>query len=218
MHAGAAYVESLAPQLDTAGARVVDKLHGLSIGHRLAWYKQRETEPVAARLRAGDRALSLDDVLASAGAGLRSPGMYSWWVDDAGAADLSAGLGHVLAPGLVYAGLAGATRKGGRASSNTLWGRIATMHLGNKYEFSTLRRTLGSILAHANDQPSIEEARLTAWMRAHLRVVLIPVADADTLDALETEILRELDPPLNLAKVDRTPLRQRVSALRKQYS
>jgi len=51
-------------------------------------------------------------------------------------------------------------------------------------------------------------------MHAHLRVVAIPVADADTLDALESDILAELDPPLNLAKVNKTPLRVRLSAVR----
>lgn len=173
---------------------------------------------VLAQLSDESRAVSLRDVLASAGAGLRSPGMYSWWVDDAGARDLSVGLDHEIAAGLVYAGLAGATRKGGATSSNTLWGRMTTMHLDRKHEFSTLRRSLGSILAHANGQPAIDEAQLTTWMHAHLRVVLVPVANADTLDDLETESLKKFDPPLNLAKVDRTPIRHRLSALRKQYA
>lgn len=55
-------------------------------------------------------------------------------------------------------------------------------------------------------------------MYAHLQVITIPVASPDTLDALETAILSELDPPLNLAKVGRTPLRQQLSSLRKQYA
>jgi hypothetical protein len=54
-------------------------------------------------------------------------------------------------------------------------------------------------------------------MHAHLRVVPIPVADADMLDELETALLTELDPPLNLAKVPKTPLRRQLSVLRKQY-
>ncbi|WP_245925192.1 DUF6884 domain-containing protein [Nocardia nova] len=224
VHAGSAYVQAIEPYLRAAGAQVVDELHGLSIGRRLAWYTQRtpgdvdDASEVVGRLGDTSRAMSLDDVMASGGVGLRTPGMYSWWVDDAGAADLTTGLGHAIAPGLIYAGLAGATRKGGASSSNTLWGRIATMHLGRKHEFSTLRRSLGSILAHANGQSMIDEAQLTLWMHAHLRVVLIPVANADRLDDLETEILAELDPPLNIAKVARTPLRQRLSALRKQYA
>lgn len=57
------------------------------------------------------------------------------------------------------------------------------MHLGKKHEFSTLRRSLGSILAEANGQQAIDEVELTRWMHAHLRVVPIPVADADTLNA-----------------------------------
>jgi hypothetical protein len=224
IHAGAAYVESLEAALGSAGARVVDQLKGLSFGRRLSWYLQHQGVGVASegavisQLRDPALALTLSDVVATGGVGLRTPGIYSWWVDEAGAADLSAGLGHQIQPGLIYAGLAGATRSGGSSSSNTLWGRIATMHLGKSHEFSTLRRSLGSILASSHGQWTIDEVQLTRWMHAHLRVVPIPVADADTLGDLETQILAELDPPLNLAKVGKTPLRRRLTALRKQYS
>ncbi len=78
---------------------------------------------------------------------LRAPGLYSWWVDDGGAADLAQGLERDIVPGLIYVGLAGATRKGGGRSSNTLWGRIATMHRGKNHQFSTLRLSLGATLA-----------------------------------------------------------------------
>jgi hypothetical protein len=43
-------------------------------------------------------------------AGLRhldSPGLYSWWVDDRGAIDLSTGLGHPVVAGRIYAGQKG---------------------------------------------------------------------------------------------------------------
>jgi len=220
IHAGSAYVESAEEALRSLGAVVVDQLHGLSFGRRLSWYLQhgsgarRGGNDVAEQLRDRSRAVALDDLLASGGAGLRSSGVYSWWVDEAGAQDLRRGLGHEVAAGLIYAGLAGATRKGGAKSSNTLWGRISTMHLGKRHEFSTLRRSLGSVLQSAAGSAAINEADLTRWMRAHLRVVAIPISDADTLDALESEILAELDPPLNLAKVHQTPLRARLSALR----
>ena len=91
------------------------------------------------------------------------------------------------------------------------------MHLGGRHEFSTFRRSLGSILASALLAPGIDEAALTAWMYEHLRVVAVPVADADTLDELETTVLAELDPPLNLMKVPKTPVRRRLSELRRQY-
>lgn len=224
VHAGAAYIDSVEDALQQRGAQVIDQLKGLSFGRRLSWYLQHEpasgTEGpvVVSQLRDGMSAMALSDVLETGGTGLRMPGMYSWWVDKAGAADLSSGLGHRVEPGLLYAGLAGATRSGGSSSSNTLWGRIATMHLGKRHEFSTLRRSIGSIIASAYHQPTIDEVQLTRWMHAHLRVIAIPVANRDSLDDLETEILAELDPPLNLAKVAKTPLRHRLSALRKQYA
>jgi len=224
IHAGAAYVESVEAALRPLGGVVTDQLHGLAFGRRLSWYVWQGSgsavtaHAVAEDLRDESRAVTLAGLVASNGEGLRSPGMYSWWVDRRGAEDLSLGLGHEVAAGLIYAGLAGATRSGGSTSSNTLWGRIATMHLGKRHDLSTLRRSLGSVLARANGWPAIDEVELTRWMHAHLSVVAIPVADADMLDALETEILTELDPPLNLAKVSKTPLRTQLSALRKRYA
>jgi hypothetical protein len=223
VHAGAEYIGPLEDALSASGARVTDQLKGLSFGRRLSWYLQHpgaqvsNEREVVSKLRDRRAARALSDVLATGGIGLRTPGMYSWWIDEVGAADLTSGLGHQVEAGLVYAGLAGATRSGGSSSSNTLWGRIATMHLGKNHQFSTLRFSVGSILAEANGEAAIDEVELTRWMNAHLRVVAIPVADADTLGDLETAILADLDPPLNLAKVGKTPIRQRLSALRKQY-
>lgn len=224
VHAGAAYVEAVERAVAPRGAVVLDQLHGLPFGHRLSWYLQRASaspEPldqVVARLRDSESAWSLGDLLGSGGLELRSPGLYSWWVDQPGADDLTNGLGHQIEPGLIYAGLAGATQSGGSASSNTLWGRIATMHLGGRHEFSTLRRSIGSILARTFEQPTIDEEQLTRWMHAHLRVVTIPVADADSLGELESAVLTELDPPLNLAKVPANPLRRQLKAQRKTYA
>jgi hypothetical protein len=45
----------------------------------------------------------------------------------------------------------------------------------------------------------------------------VPVANADTLADVETQVLLELDPPLNLDKVARNPLRTQLSALRKKH-
>lgn len=222
IHAGSAYVVAAETALRSRGVTVVDQLKGLTFGRRLSWYRTNTKSgagalKVAAQLRDGSRSMTLVDFMVSEGAGFRLPGLYSWQVDETGAEDLTRGLGYDVAPGLIYAGLAGATRRGGSTSANTLWGRIATMHLGNRHEFSTLRYSLGSILASAHGLPTIDESLLTQWMYAHLRVIAVPVADADTLDGLESELLSELDPPLNLAKVAKTPMRARLSALRKQF-
>ena len=223
VHAGAAYVDALRASLTPAGAEVIDQLRGLTFGQRLSWYSGRaqpsnpDARSVVLMLRDAASARVLEDVLATRGAGLSSPGLYSWWVDEAGAAEVTAGLGHEIRPGLLYAGQAGATRSGGSSSSNTLWGRISTMHLGRNSAFSTLRLSLGAILAEASGQPAIDETQLTRWMHAHLKVVTVAVADPGSLDALEADVLTELDPPLNLARVSRNPLRQRVSTLRGRH-
>jgi len=223
IHASEAYVDALRSGLQEAGATVLEPLAGLRMGERQHWYDTGggaggDVAAILARLVCFDDALRPGEFVAMGGVGLQHPGLYSWWVDHVGAATLSAGLGHQILPGIIYAGLAGATHtRSGKESSNTLWGRIGSMHLGGRHEFSTFRRSLGSILASALLAPGIDEAALTAWMYEHLRVVAVPVADADTLDELETTVLAELDPPLNLMKVPKTPVRRRLSELRRQY-
>ena len=91
------------------------------------------------------------------------------------------------------------------------------MHLGGRHDFSTFRLSLGSILASARTETEIDEERLTAWMHEHLRFVTIPVDDGDALDGLERAVLRELDPPLNLDKMPPSPIRGRLTELRRQY-
>ncbi len=151
--------------------------------------------------------------------GLKVPGLYSWWADEQAATDLSSGLGHTIQPGMIYAGLAGATRwPSGKRSSNTLWSRIAGMHLGKRHEFSTFRRTLGAVQAHRQNSETVDEQALTQWMMAHLRVLAAPYEDADTLGRLETEVLRLLDPPLNLQGMPSTPVRRRLTELRRVVS
>jgi hypothetical protein len=164
-----------------------------------------------------DEAIPPEEFLATGATLFRSPGLYSWWADVDGAADLETGLRHPVRAGLIYAGLAGATRSGGRKSKNTLWGRIKTMHLGGRHEFSTFRLSLGSVLAESRGDQEIDEPGLTAWMHEHLRLIAVPVNDADTLGDVETKVLQQLDPPMNLDKVARNALRIELSVLRKKY-
>lgn len=236
IHAGAAYVDAVHDGLAAAGATVVAPLAGLAIGERLSWYAPAtpDRSPVATaagqaasagevavlveRLRNGAAARTPGELLATGRRGLDVPGLYSWWVDEAGAAGLSRGLGECIEPGLIYAGLAGATRpRSGRRSTNTLWGRLQGMHLGSRRSLSTFRWSLGSILAEAGGAAALDEDRLTAWMHAHLRVVAVPVVDADALDGLETGVLAQLDPPLNLAKMPKSAVRTRLTELRRLH-
>ncbi|UTT50956.1 DUF6884 domain-containing protein [Rhodococcus gordoniae] len=239
LHAGSAYIDAVSAPLVIKGASVRTPLDGLSMGQRLAWYNTHATDPVVTEeirvepdldvvhadtaafvtgLLDHARAMTPVEFLAADPKDWKSPGLYSWWVDTEGAADLTVGLGETIAPGLIYAGLAGATRwPSGKRSTNTLWSRITGMHLGGKHEFSTFRRTLGSILTHASGGATIDEAALTAWMRRHLKVVAIASADPDTLGQLEGEVLATIDPPLNLQGMSTTPIRARLTELRRNH-
>lgn len=233
VHAGSAYSDAIREVLTREGATVIEPLAGMTMGARLAWYGHPTIPPateslpslttsdvteLVAALTQTDGAITPAQFLASGGDGLRSPGLYTWWVDAQGAEDLRSGLGQPVHAGLIYAGLAGATRsRSGRKSKNTLWGRIKTMHLGGRHQFSTFRLSLGSVLSEARGENEIDEVVLTAWMHDHLRLVAVPVADADSLGYVETGVLAELNPPLNLDKVKRDPLRSQLSALRKKH-
>jgi hypothetical protein len=196
------------------------------MGARLAWYGSKAgsvdedsgsgESRILARLQRESVAVSPDEFLAAGRRVADRSGLYSWWVDEAGAASLSAGLGLSIDPGLIYAGLAGATRwPSGRKSGNTLWLRIATMHLAGNHDFSTFRRTLGAILAAESSSSTFDEQALSEWMRVHLRVVTVAFDDRDELGRLEKRVLVALDPPLNLQGMAPTPVRRRVKDLRK---
>jgi hypothetical protein len=172
--------------------------------------------PLVGRLVDGACAETPGAFLARGRGGRDVPGLYSWWVDDDGAHELSAGLGVVIDEGLIYVGLAGATRwPSGRRSSNTLWSRISGMHLGGNQDFSTLRLTLASVLASGRGEPSVAEKTLTHWMTTHLRVATVPVDDPDELGRIEKAVLSRIDPPLNLQSMTPTPARRRLKELRR---
>lgn len=224
VHAGSAYIAALREQLEGRGAVVLDPLKGLSMGARLAWYGERRLPEVDHAVADSEviellldksAAVLPDDFLAAGSRAANRPGLYSWWVDELGAAKLSEGLSLPLEPGLIYAGLAGATRwPSGTRSKSSLWLRIATMHLAGSHEFSTFRRTIGAILASAARTTEVNEQELTEWMRQHLRLVLVPFDDRDELGRLEKRVLNALNPPLNLQGMSLTPIRQRLKVLR----
>lgn len=229
VHAGSHYLGLVRPELEALGAIVLEPLKGLGNGERLAWYnalaegvaavEDFDDESFVERLLDVTLALAPNDFLAAGRQATDAPGLYSWWADEDGAADISEGLGLRVEPGLIYAGLAGATRwPSGKRSANTLWLRITTMHLAGNHEFSTFRRTLGAILASAAGATQVDEAGLSEWMNVHLRVVTVPFEDRDQLGRLEGRVLSVLDPPLNLQGMASTPVRKRLRELRKMVT
>jgi hypothetical protein len=238
VHAGEAYVTPLRAPLAVHGATLVAPLAHLRQGEQLAWYgtsagtvltantaptvppappqPRADVQHLTEYLSNVSLALSPKEVFTRGRDGLTGPGLYSWWVDEPGAADLTNGLGGLpVAPGLIYAGQAGATRRlSGKRSNNTLWGRVAGMHLGRKAEFSTFRRTLAAVLCSVIPLSTEDDPRLSAWMDEHLRVVMLSVPDAGDLGHQESAVLDALDPPLNLQGRPRTPIREELTRAR----
>lgn len=233
IHAGAAYIDPIRSGLLSRGAIVSEPLRDLRFGERLRWYNSRtferqsvarsvaddplpDIDSLVALLRDESLATSPKNFLAAGNAGRMLPGMYSWWVDSDGALELTAGLDYCVPKGLIYVGLAGATRwPSGKPSSNTLWSRIEGIHLGAKQEFSTLRRTIGAILASAHGKDEIDEVALTRWIDLHLRVQVVQYEDADSLGRAKKVVLAELDPPLNIKGMPDSKIRNRVKDLRR---
>jgi len=61
------------------------------------------------------------------------------------------------------------------------------------------------------------DERLTGWMVTHLRLAVWPSPDGAILNVVETAVLAELLPPLNVAKVA-TPWRPLVQAGRRRLA
>jgi hypothetical protein len=138
------------------------------------------------------------------------PGLYAWFVDAAGATQLSEALGGEINPGLIYVGQAGAG-----LSSATLLSRIHGNHIRGNVRGSTFRFTLASALTEqlglkwigARQMESTSESAVSGWMTEHLMVSVAPVADRLALAELESEVLGRLDPVLNLRGMSATPVR-----------
>jgi hypothetical protein len=155
--------------------------------------------------------------------GLDQPGLYAWWVDAAGAQELSLGLGMSLPEGLLYVGRAGAASTvNSVGSAATLRSRIGKNHLAGKVSRSTLRRSLAAMLlgpvalalAGPKRLQKESEVRLGAWMQAHLLISVWGTTTGAQLAETEKKVVQELEPPLNLDHIPIDALRRRIRGLR----
>lgn len=165
--------------------------------------QQAEVRAVVARLDFSN-AMKVSELDEEPNPDLAKPGLYAWWVDAAGALQLSDGLGQTVRPGLVYVGKA----------EQTLRGRIVRMHARGPREGSTLRRSLGAILGARGGGESLSEEQITTWMRQHLSITIAPLVDVEELKVLEDAVLDHLDPVLNLQGRSRNEIRSRLKHLR----
>lgn len=156
-----------------------------------------------------------------------NPGLYAFYASASTWSDL--GLGRPPDSRPLYVGKA----------ENTLASRDVEGHFGTRERgaqsptgSSTLRRSLAALLAaergycgmprnpanpghFSNFGLSPEhDDDLSAWMERRLRLALWPHDVVADLDGIETDVLGEFVPPLNLDKIT-TPWRDQVKAARK---
>lgn len=153
-------------------------------------------------------------------ANIDRPGIYAVWVNQEGAEDLSKGIDLSLESGRIYVGQTGSQGK----SPAFLRERILGRHLKGSVRTSTLRHTLAAILQRSPGRSRSDEgilppgeSELSKWMRSHLEIAVSPIENPKILATLEQQVIEMLDPPLNLRGMRRTPLRDRISGLRKVF-
>lgn len=141
-----------------------------------------------------------------------APGLYAWWAPPAILPEL-VGPAHPTVPDLrlLYVGLATKLRS-----------RLASNHL-RRSGSSTLRRTLAGLLLDEQgyrtrwtDRVVLvdeDEARLTDWMGANLRVSW---CEHPTPRDVEGDTIRSLHPPLNVDHAS-GPALQIIKAARRRY-
>ncbi|GAB3217496.1 GIY-YIG nuclease family protein [Micromonospora halotolerans] len=143
----------------------------------------------------------------------RGSGVYAWWADPSVFPDLP-GPPNESVPSLRLLYL-------GRATS--LRGRILRNHL-RRSGSSTLRRTLVGLLVSEGYRTTWtdrvvlvpeDEARLTTWMYAHLRLTWVEDAEPATIEA---ELVRPLHPPLNVHGVNPEHIQAAVVAAKNSYN
>ena len=143
----------------------------------------------------------------------RGSGVYAWWAAPSILPDLP-GPPNDSDPSLRLLYL-------GRATN--LRGRILRNHL-RRSGSSTLRRTLAGLLVSEGYQTTWtdrvvliaeDEARLTAWMHAHLRLTW--AEDAEPA-AIEADLVRRVHPPLNVHGVAPEHLQPAVVAAKNAYN
>ena len=158
------------------------------------------------------------------------PGLYAFYASASSWRQL--GLGKPPDPRPLYVGKA----------ESTLTSRDVEGHFGLRERgvqsptgSSTLRRSLAALLAAKRGYHGVprnpakpgyfsnyglteaDDDDLSAWMKSRLRLALWPHDAAADLDTIETYVLGQVQPPLNLDKVV-TPWRDQVKAARRRLA
>ena len=151
------------------------------------------------------------------------PGLYAFYGD--GPAWSSLGLTPAFDDQPLYVGKAERSLNGrdvrthfaaGKTGSSTVRRSLAALLVG-ELALVPIPRNIAKPDGSANfalDQPS--EARLSEWMQQRLSLATWVKLEGESLDVIETVVVRQLRPPLNLDKVGEP--RERLRAARKRLA
>jgi hypothetical protein len=147
------------------------------------------------------------------------PGIYAWWFERSPGAVPVDGVVERDGRRLLYVGIARSSASG----NATLRSRICGNHLRGTARTSTLRKTLGCLLADelglcpvllpgAKYNFGDGETRLTQWMQQYARVCWVATPEPWEI---ESELFRKLTLPLNIKENPSNPFGEVLKALRK---
>jgi len=147
------------------------------------------------------------------------PGVYGWWFDRVPGGVPVDGVERRGGRWLLYVGIARSKATG----AATLRSRICGNHLHGTARRSTLRKTLGCLLADEIGLSPVrlsgakyhfgeDEPKLTTWMEAHARVCWV---DTPRPWEVESELFKAIHLPLNIQHNPTNAYRKELKALRK---
>jgi hypothetical protein len=150
------------------------------------------------------------------------PGLYAWWTKKGSIPGVPACL-HPTEQDLdlFYVGI---SPKNG-SSKGTIRSRVLGQHIGGNIGSSTLRKTLASLLFEIMGWEPIMRSRplltpsdtraLTRWQHKHLNLTWVAHPEPWKIEA---EVIRILQPPLNLAGNKSHPFASTVSEARRRLA
>lgn len=159
--------------------------------------------------------------------GLAKSGLYSWFVDTAGARQLSEGIDARVKKGCIYLGQAGGTLwPHGNASHHTLQSRIEGDQLNGITSRSAFRRSLAAALKTPlglkTDKRGMlleaSEKKLSEWMQEHLSLAVFQVTNRDEITNLESQVRPLVDAQLSSFAMPKSKARINLAQLREELA
>lgn len=143
------------------------------------------------------------------------PGLYGWFVDQAGARNLNRCLMLPVRSGLVFVGQVGGSSWQAVADPvRNLRDELQHVQLHGQARDSTFRMLLATVLREHLGMSSLEDPCLTEWMLEHLSVSTWVSQNVGSLQGFEQLVVAELNPVLNIDHLAAAQYRNRLNQMR----